>query len=186
MSAKRASDRASTVQTTSSASDTARRAAKMRALIRLVRGAAQASIAAPSTSDLAARVARLNVGWNVSSDTPAAMCAATATAHRSHAQAAFLQMERSPKAVDARFAAAVELVMREFEAVVRHEVESWLPARMLVLGAVSAAPQVYPSGDIVIMRSFCPWHSHIHDIERRLNVAGRTKVVLHPDPKGDW
>lgn len=74
--------------------------------------------------------------------------------------------------------------------------KSWWPARSIVERSIAAATeasrnpyrlsvcvessrQVHPSGEIMLLDSFCPWQSHLFDIEAEQGISGRTKYALY-------
>ena len=46
--------------------------------------------------------------------------------------------------------------------------------------------EVHPSGKIMVLRTMCPWHSHIFDVEKQAGCEGEVLYVLFQDVKGSW
>jgi uncharacterized UPF0160 family protein len=59
----------------------------------------------------------------------------------------------------------MELVGGEFVAALRGLFDSWLPARSIVEDAIEERFSVDPSGEIIILKRFCPWQEHLFDVE---------------------
>lgn len=112
------------------------------------------------TTDLSARVGRLNPQWNE---------------------------PYTAEALGERFKAAVALTGAEFAETVLGLADGWWPARALVQEAMEARAAVHPSGEIVKFTSFAPWKSHLFDLERAAGTEGQVKYVLYPDgSSGKW
>lgn len=110
------------------------------------------------STTLSARVGYLNPGWNE---------------------------DQSAEAVNAAFRQAMYLTITELTDSVLELVHSWLPARELVEKAVSQRFQTHPSGEIVHFKDYCPWKSHLYDIEEKLKIQGQIKFVLYNDATGN-
>eukprot|EP00658_Telonema_sp_P-2_P065041 TRINITY_DN54388_c0_g1_i2.p2 TRINITY_DN54388_c0_g1~~TRINITY_DN54388_c0_g1_i2.p2 ORF type:complete len:150 (+),score=33.55 TRINITY_DN54388_c0_g1_i2:238-687(+) len=82
------------------------------------------------------------------------------------------------------------LCMTEFNEVVQGLVHSWLPAREIVVSAMDARHLVDPSGQIIRLDQFCPWSSHMYDIEKELGLEAdeNTQILyaLFADSGGTW
>jgi len=61
----------------------------------------------------------------------------------------------------------------------------WWPARVIVSEAYDQRKEVYESGEIIKLRRFCPWKSHLFDIEQERGEQ-EVKYVLYEDQKGRW
>lgn len=116
-------------------------------------------------TSLSARVARLNGLWNE---------------------------EWSDAAQRARFDAALEMVSRELDEMLRREVlGAWLPGRAAVVRAMEDAdvnaPDVRSSGVLVLER-YVPWKEHLHALEEA--AAPPVLYVVYPEddrhPGGRW
>jgi len=110
------------------------------------------------STDLGARVARLNKPWNVEWEHP------------------------DFPSPDVQFQKAVTLVSGEFSHAVKAAALHWLPARSLVEEAVGKRKSVHPSGKIVELTKYCPWADHLHDIERDMGIEGQLLYVIYSDP----
>lgn len=113
--------------------------------------------AAPRYEDktgLAARVGGLNPAWN---------------------------QGWGPAALDAAFEKAATLTGAEFVDRVTYIVQSWLPARALVVAALDGAAAVDGGGEIVRLATACPWKEHLFALEAERSTPGRIKFVLYPD-----
>lgn len=109
------------------------------------------------TTSLSNRVGYLNAGWND---------------------------DQSEAAVNAQFQQAMYLTVTEFTDNVLTLVNSWLPARSIVEDAIKARFQTHASGEIVYFPQYCPWKSHLSDIEEKLLIKDQIKFVLYNDATG--
>lgn len=57
------------------------------------------------------------------------------------------------------------MVGGEFRQVLENYYHSWLPARQLVVNALQRRFEVDPSGKIMVLDRYCPWTSHLFDLE---------------------
>ncbi|OMJ16383.1 UPF0160 protein [Smittium culicis] len=64
-----------------------------------------------------------------------------------------------------RFTKAMDLVGNCLVDKIKYYAHSWLPAREIVLKAYNSRFDVDKSGLIMILDQFCPWESHLFDIE---------------------
>ncbi|CAI5740432.1 unnamed protein product [Hyaloperonospora brassicae] len=87
--------------------------------------------------------------------------------------------------VNEQFQQAMYLTITEFTDAVHDLVHSWLPARALVEKAVNQRFETHKSGEIVHFPEYCPWKSHLHDLEAKLLIPGQIKFVLYNDPTGN-
>ncbi|CAK4080952.1 unnamed protein product [Aphanomyces euteiches] len=108
------------------------------------------------TTSLSSRVGYLNPRWNES---------------------------QTDESVNARFHQAMNLTVSEFVERVLYFYEAWLPARSIVEAALKNRFQVHESGEIMTL-SYCPWKSHLYDIEAELLIPGQIKFVLYEDSTG--
>merc|ERR1719203_2021954 len=87
----------------------------------------------------------------------------------------------SPEETNARFAKAVALTSSELVGQVQGCLRSWWPARSLVKAALDAASDIHPSRQILMMPSYCPWTTHLFQLEKESgatvddNAAGIAK-----------
>lgn len=110
------------------------------------------------TTTLSNRVGYLNPGWNE---------------------------DQSETALNRQFHQAMFLTVTEFADNVLTLVNSWLPARSIVEDAVKARFQTHASGEIVYLPQYCPWKSHLADIEEKLLIPDQLKFVLYNDATGN-
>lgn len=87
---------------------------------------------------------------------------------------------------NARFRDAMRLALREVCDSFKGLATSWWPARSIVEGALreEARKAVHPSGKAAALPSYCPWQSHLHDLEEEGFeglTAGEVLYVLFPD-----
>ncbi|KAG7384601.1 hypothetical protein PHYBOEH_009406 [Phytophthora boehmeriae] len=92
--------------------------------------------------------------------------------------------EQSEARVNSQFQQAMYLTITEFTDAIQDLVHSWLPAREIVEKAVSQRFQTHKSGEIVHFPEYCPWKSHLHDLEEKLMIPGQIKFVLYNDATG--
>ncbi|RLN94031.1 hypothetical protein BBJ28_00025587 [Nothophytophthora sp. Chile5] len=93
--------------------------------------------------------------------------------------------DQSEARVNAQFQQAMYLTITEFTDSIRDLVLSWLPAREIVETAVAKRFQTHKSGEIVHFPDYCPWKSHLHDLEEKLLIPGQIKFVLYNDATGN-
>ena len=85
---------------------------------------------------------------------------------------------------NANFKRAMAMALEELVACVCGIVLSWLPARSIVEAAVAAAlPAEGKRGrappQILKLAQFCPWKSHLFDLEEERGIAGAFKYCLY-------
>ncbi|XP_055641744.1 MYG1 exonuclease isoform X2 [Toxorhynchites rutilus septentrionalis] len=108
---------------------------------------------------LSARVANFNPAWNE---------------------------EISDEEVTKRFGKAKEYAGREFVEKVLYYATQWWPARELVENAVKKRLEVHPSGAILELENFCPWKSHLYELESKYGIEGIPKYVVYNSKPNDW
>lgn len=134
-----------------------------------------------SRTDLSSRVGSLNPRWN----------------------------EPSNDAIlDAKFETASSLAGGEFFRALDYAANAWLPAREIIVSAVTARKSVHDSGAVVVFAEFAPWkvsdpahwqqisvtdgrqleQEHLHILEKELAIpeAELPLYVLYPDESGKW
>ncbi|CEM23379.1 unnamed protein product [Vitrella brassicaformis CCMP3155] len=103
--------------------------------------------------------------------------------------------EQSPGQSNAAFKRAMRLAGEEFVSSVVDLWDSWWPAREIVKLAYGNRHNVHSSGQIVLLERFCPWASHLFDIEQQQQQqqqqGGSSSVppvvyVIYADVKGSW
>lgn len=110
-----------------------------------------------SSTDLAARVGRLNPSW-----------------YDADAQ--------SPEAADRQFEKAMQLAGDEFTDAVRSFCADWFIARDIVQAACRHSRR--DMGDdtqIFVLERPCPWKDHLFEFEAEHGIAGQFKYCLYPD-----
>ncbi|ESK88907.1 gamm1 protein [Moniliophthora roreri MCA 2997] len=113
-------------------------------------------------TDLSSRVAGLNPAWNQSVDSDD---------------------------VDARFLKASSLTGQEFLEKLNYYANAWLPARDLLVEAISKSKErVDPSGKIILLEQFLPWKEHLFDLESEgIQEPGIAVYIVYPDETGgNW
>lgn len=83
-----------------------------------------------------------------------------------------------------QFEKAIELTGREFDDMLEYYATKWLPARTHVERALDEATRVHPSGEILLLETFCPWKEHLYELEAEREMTTRAKFVLWKDAKG--
>ena len=89
----------------------------------------------------------------------------------------------------ARFRRASKLAGTEFFERVDDAVESWLPARQLVVDALRARTSFEgadPAGRIVLFERAVVWKSHIFELEEELGITEKPLYVVYPDEANKW
>ncbi|EDQ90835.1 uncharacterized protein MONBRDRAFT_20236 [Monosiga brevicollis MX1] len=88
-----------------------------------------------------------------------------------------------------RFERAMALVGGEFVEVLKSYYESWLPARDVVKEALETRFEVDPSGEIIKLPIWCPWKSHLYDLEAEMGTEEKPiniKYALYVDSHNAW
>ena len=85
--------------------------------------------------------------------------------------------------IDVNFKKAVALTGSEFSDALTSLAKSWLPARSLVLADLQSRKEVHPSGEIMKLTSYCPWKSHLYELEKEIGAQGEVKYVLYEDDR---
>jgi len=105
------------------------------------------------------RISRLNTPWNV---------------------------DESEQEQLVRFEQAMEMAGTEFVAYVRGLYGQWLPARAVVLEAFHKRFETHASGRMIYLERWCPWKTHLYDIESENSALGEIYFVLYRDHSGMW
>ena len=106
------------------------------------------------STNLSSRVAYLNPQWNE---------------------------ENNDTITNERFKQAMELTSVEFIDQVLHWTRSWLPARAIVEATFDQREAIDASGQVLKFDKYCPWKSHVYDIEQERQMEGLIKFVLYED-----
>ena len=80
--------------------------------------------------------------------------------------------------VTERFNQAMGIADEEFIMQLKGLVLGWLPGRPIVEEAIQTRESVYQSGEIIKLKQFCPWKSHLYDIEDANHITGIIKFVI--------
>ena len=92
--------------------------------------------------------------------------------------------DSSSASTNERFGRAMSLVLAEFTSYLTRLVQSWWPARQLVAAAFAERTQLHPSGQVLYLKTYCPWTDHLFQLEEEEDVPGLVKYVLYDDAKG--
>jgi len=111
------------------------------------------------TTNLSARVSRMNKQWNVP-------------------DGEFNEEEA--------FSAAQKYVGNEFESRVKSAATIWWPARKIVSDAITNRFNVDPSGQVIELEKHCPWKDHFFKLEKELNIEEPILYVIFSDGYGNW
>lgn len=65
-------------------------------------------------------------------------------------------------------------------------INSWLPAKSLVIDAVKNRFNIDASGKIIELAEFCPWKEHLFQVEREMNIENTIEFVIFPDTSGSY
>jgi len=116
------------------------------------------------STGLSSRVGRVNPRWNEIDDAT-----------------------NAPPELDARFEIASSMCGDDFLSILTKIVESDLPARSIVEGAVKSRFECDPSGEIICFPSGgLPWKSQIYELEQDHKLSVPIKFVLYTDQAGMW
>jgi len=83
--------------------------------------------------------------------------------------------------IEERFRLAMETAGQEFVQNVVEVACSWIAARDHVREALDKAKSVYPTGEILVLKTFCPWKAHLADLEKEFKVEGVPKLIVFND-----
>ena len=110
------------------------------------------------STTLSARVGQLNPAWN---------------------------QEDSAEDSNNRFRFAMLTTGREFLGKLHGFTTSWWPARSIVKDALSKRLEVHPSGKVISLDGFCPWKTHLMDLEAEEALETPIEYVLYVS-SGQW
>ncbi|KAI5595355.1 hypothetical protein BDE02_03G132800 [Populus trichocarpa] len=91
--------------------------------------------------------------------------------------------DQSSKKENEAFERAMALAGSEFLDNVRFHAKSWLPARSIVMECLATRFDVDPSGEIMVLKTFCPWKLHLFELEGELKIDPLVKYVLYQDDR---
>ncbi|EDW96598.1 MYG1 protein C27H6.8 [Drosophila yakuba] len=83
--------------------------------------------------------------------------------------------------IEDRFRQAMDTAGRELVDNVVEVCCSWIAARDHVREALNNAKSVHPTGEILVLKNFCPWKSHLADLEKEYKVEGVPKLIVFND-----
>ena len=92
---------------------------------------------------ISARISRLNPQWN---------------------------QVNSDEIIFSQFLKAVQTTGEELTHKLHSIAFSWLPARQFVENSFSKRFDVHPSGKIIFLPNYCPWESHLFDLEKENSI----------------
>ncbi|KAB1216395.1 UPF0160 protein [Morella rubra] len=110
-----------------------------------------------NNTHLSSRVGRLNLDW--------------------------IEPDQSPEKENEAFRQAMALAGSEFFDSLRFHAKSWLPARSIVMECLAARQDIDPSGEIVVLTTFCPWKLHLFELEEEMKIDPSIKYVLYRDDR---
>ncbi|KAL5816790.1 hypothetical protein ACOSQ3_025168 [Xanthoceras sorbifolium] len=111
-----------------------------------------------NNTNLSSRVGKLNLDW--------------------------IEPDQSAEKENEAFQRAMALSGSEFLDSVRYYAKSWLPARSIVIDCLAARYDIDPSGEIMLLRTFCPWKLHLFELEEEMKIEPSIKYGLYQDDRG--
>ncbi|KAL4187522.1 hypothetical protein AMTRI_Chr09g19410 [Amborella trichopoda] len=60
---------------------------------------------------------------------------------------------------------------------------SWLPARSIVMDCLAARHEIDSSGEIMVLKKFCPGKLHLFELEEEMKIEPSVKYVLYEDER---
>ncbi|XP_031262773.1 UPF0160 protein-like [Pistacia vera] len=96
----------------------------------------------------------------------------------------WIEPDQSAEKENEAFQRAMTLAGSEFLDSVRFYVKSWLPARSIVMECLAARYDFDPSGEIMVLKQFCPWKLHLFELEEEMKIEPLIKYVLYEDDRG--
>ncbi|XWS48747.1 hypothetical protein CRYUN_Cryun13aG0102800 [Craigia yunnanensis] len=110
-----------------------------------------------NNTHLSSRVGRLNLDWT--------------------------DPDQLPEKENEAFQQAMALAGSEFLDGVRFHAKSWLPARSIVMECIEERYDIDPSGEIMVLKRFCPWKLHLFELEEEMKVEPLIKYVFYEDER---
>ncbi|XP_013672022.2 MYG1 protein-like isoform X1 [Brassica napus] len=111
-----------------------------------------------NNTHLSSRIGRLNLDW--------------------------IDPDQSQEKENEAFQLAMALAGEEFLQSLRFHVRSWLPARSIVMQCLEDRFKTDPSGEIMVLKKFCPWKLHLFELEQEMKVQPLIKYVIYQDERG--
>ncbi|XP_074574902.1 uncharacterized protein LOC141831445 [Curcuma longa] len=93
----------------------------------------------------------------------------------------WIDLDQSSEKENAAFHRAMMLAGGEFLESISFYARSWLPARSIVIESLEARSNVDPSGQILLLKKFCPWNLHLLDLEKELKINPLIMFVIYQD-----
>ncbi|XP_037955362.1 MYG1 exonuclease isoform X2 [Teleopsis dalmanni] len=88
--------------------------------------------------------------------------------------------------IDEKFFKAMDVAGKEFVENVINIGKSWINAREYVREALLSATKVHESGEILLLKRFCPWKVHLANLEIEYNLVGVPKLVIFSENEQSW
>jgi len=86
-----------------------------------------------------------------------------------------------------QFEKALDMVGSEFEQRIKYYALVWWPARSIVVNAINDRFKIDDSGAILSIDGFCPWKSHLFQLETELKLTNNElKYVIYNDTAGAY
>ncbi|EFA76510.1 metal-dependent protein hydrolase domain-containing protein [Heterostelium album PN500] len=94
--------------------------------------------------------------------------------------------DQSEQVLYERFEKAMALMGETFNDKVDYYGKSWMPARAIVEEALRTRKEVHSSGQLIVLRQFCPWKEHLYHLEKLNNINKSILFCLFEDNLGSW
>ncbi|KAG9146970.1 hypothetical protein Leryth_005225 [Lithospermum erythrorhizon] len=91
--------------------------------------------------------------------------------------------DQSSEKENQAFERAMTLAGGEFLESLRFYIRSWLPARSIVMECLDSRKDADPSGEIMVLKQFCPWKLHLFELEEEMKIDPPIKYVLYEDDR---
>lgn len=82
-----------------------------------------------------------------------------------------------------QFFKAMELAGGEFLDRLRYAIKSWLPARTIVAESLADRKKIDESGEIFVLKAYCPWKGHLAELEEELKLDPLPKYIIYEDDR---
>ncbi|XP_051114807.1 uncharacterized protein LOC127240278 isoform X2 [Andrographis paniculata] len=110
-----------------------------------------------NNTDLSSRLGKLNLDW--------------------------MDPDQSAEKEDEAFQRAMSLAGKEFLDSVWYHARSWLPARSVVKKCLEERLNIDPSGEIMVLDTFCPWKVLLFELEEEMKINPPIKYVIYQDER---
>jgi len=91
--------------------------------------------------------------------------------------------DQSPESEDQAFHKAMGIAGSEFLESIRYYAKSWLPARTIVAESIASRKEGDETGEIMVLKQFCPWKQHLAELEEEMKLEPMIKYVLYEDDR---